>query len=121
MEVKGFPNYLIFRNGSVLSKGCKKNGKPPKFLKPMQNKNHKYLQVNLRYQGKRRMYAVHRLVAEHFIKNNHNKPCVDHIDRNRQNNKISNLRWVTYKENTKNIDWSLARRGNPICTEIIIM
>lgn len=45
---------------------------------------------------------VHRLVAEAFIPNERNKPCIDHIDADRTNNITSNLRWVTYKENNNN-------------------
>lgn len=47
-------------------------------------------------------YYVHRLVAETFIPNPENKPAIDHIDRNRDNNDVSNLRWVTIKENAYN-------------------
>lgn len=42
---------------------------------------------------------LHRLVAEHFIPNPDNKPCVNHIDGNKDNPHISNLEWVTYSEN----------------------
>ena len=45
---------------------------------------------------------VHKLVAEAFIKNPLNKPEVDHIDTNKMNNYISNLIWVTHKENCNN-------------------
>lgn len=46
--------------------------------------------------------AVHRLVAEAFIPNPFNKPDVDHIDTNRANAIVSNLRWVTSSENHLN-------------------
>jgi hypothetical protein len=45
---------------------------------------------------------VHRLVAEAFIQNPQNKPLIDHLDRNRQNNNINNLRWCTMSENMLN-------------------
>ena len=45
---------------------------------------------------------LHRNIAKLFIDNPENKPCVDHIDGNKHNNRVDNLRWVTYKENNNN-------------------
>ena len=59
----------------------------------------------------KRNCRIHRLVAETFIPNDKNLPQVDHIDRNRIHNDISNLRWVTPRENLLNRDMTNIGRG----------
>ena len=95
MEINGFKNYLIYPSGKVYSKESEI------YLNPYCN-SHGYLHVNLYKDGKKKIYKIHRLIAEHFIENPDNKRCVDHIDRNRKNNKLNNLRWATDSENQQN-------------------
>ena len=58
-----------------------------------------YRGVSLSIDGKSHTNYVHRLVAQAFIENPKNKPEVNHIDGNKENNHASNLEWVTHKEN----------------------
>jgi hypothetical protein len=75
--------------------------KSQKKLKPNKTKNLSscYLQVTLCKDGKPKLFSIHRLVAEAFIPNQENKPYVNHIDGNRENNIVSNLEWTTNREN----------------------
>lgn len=62
-----------------------------------------YLRVALYKGDERKYYTVHRLVAQAFIPNTDNKPCVDHISTDKTDNRVENLRWVTLKENSNNL------------------
>lgn len=71
-----------------------------KILKPRIN-THGYYQVNLTIPKKKyKSLSVHRLIALSFIPNPENKPCINHINNIRSDNRISNLEWCTYSENT---------------------
>lgn len=58
-----------------------------------------YYRVNLYKDSKIQTYMIHRLVALAFIPNTKDKPQVNHIDGNKENNNVSNLEWCTSKEN----------------------
>lgn len=61
-----------------------------------------YLVVCLHKNGTQKEGKVHRLVAEAFIPNPQNKPCIDHRNGDNQDNNVCNLRWVTSLENNNN-------------------
>ena len=88
------PNYLVSNKGNV------KSLITGKILKPKIEKGG-YLRVHLRVPNNR-YYSIHRLVAQAFIPNPENKPCIDHINTDRTDNRVENLRWATYKENNNN-------------------
>jgi hypothetical protein len=93
--IKDFPNYSVSNYGNV------KNNTTDKILsQPINTQG--YAVARLCANGKSQNHKVHRLIASAFIENPDNKPCVDHIDNNKLNNDLSNLRWVTFRENSMN-------------------
>lgn len=79
-----------------------------------------YYQIGIRKSNNRKKYwfSVHRLVAIHFLGvPDDNSKQVDHIDHNKTNNSVSNLRWVTVKENNLNREmkaWSTNTTTNEL-------
>lgn len=61
--------------------------------------NRGYVRVSLTKNGKTKNFNVHRLIAMTFLEDYDSKLTVDHIDCNKKNNKVDNLRMVTIKEN----------------------
>lgn len=61
-----------------------------------------YLYLNLRVGGRYKHFPVHRLVASAFIPNPCGRKEIDHIDTNKTNNRVLNLRWCTTSENRLN-------------------
>ena len=85
---------------SVSNYGEVRNNRTGKLMKPSKNEKG-YLHINLTKSGKRKAMRINRLVAQVFIPNPENKPQVNHIDFNRENNCVNNLEWVTAQENTQ--------------------
>lgn len=86
---------------SITSTGQIYSHKTNKWLKTEKRLGMGYPNASLQRNGKAHTKGVHRLVAEAFLPNPDNKPEVNHIDGNRANPVLSNLEWVTEKENRK--------------------
>lgn len=101
LAIKDFPDYYVTDTGDVYSRKYQPKTNPDCRIKKISVhiSNKGYKMVNLCLDGKMFFKTIHRLVANAFIPNPENKPCINHIDGNKQNNNVSNLEWVTQKEN----------------------
>lgn len=85
-------NYEVSNLGNVRRIGAKKNRK-------IQDNGIGYCKVSLSKEGKKKFYLIHRLVAETFIPNPDNLPCVNHKDEDKSNNCVDNLEWCSIEYN----------------------
>ena len=94
-KVTGFEKYSVSDYGNI------RNDKTGRILK-FGTSNNGYRRVTFSQNKKLSTKNVHRLVAGAFIPNPDNKKCVDHINNDRKNNKLNNLRWATAEQNQHN-------------------
>jgi hypothetical protein len=97
IEIPNWPKYLLSTNGDLYSEW---NGK---MIKRKQCKDKDgYIHITLHKNGKRHTKKIHRLMGELFLKRIEGKNEIDHINRIKTDNRLSNLRWVNSRENKIN-------------------
>ena len=110
VPVPGFESYLISKSGiiaSLLSHRIMTQSVN------VQHGGYTQVAINLwKEDGKRYFCTVSRLVAQAFIPNPDNLLTVDHIDRNSQNNHVSNLRWESHHTQVMNRDHPFGASGH---------
>tara|TARA_R110002020_G_scaffold24886_1_gene81249 strand:- start:5229 stop:5720 length:492 start_codon:yes stop_codon:yes gene_type:complete len=100
-EIKGFEDYLASKDGVIIKK--KDNRILPQYKDSNRNRpDNIYMRVNLWVNDKQSTQRVHRLVALAWIDNPNNYKQVDHMDQNKFNNNVDNLRWICNSKNQLN-------------------
>lgn len=94
--IEGYENYTIDIYGNVTNITTGK-------VKKHWIGSDGYYRVDLYKNKKKKHFGVHRLLAQTFLKNHENKPLVDHVDMNKLNNDLTNLRFATKSENSTNV------------------
>ena len=94
-KIKAYPNYEISSLGKVKNLNTNQNMK-------LRKRDDGYIDVGLTKNGQQTNELLHRLVGKTFCKKQSGEVEVDHIDKNRSNNKSSNLRWATGSDNQRN-------------------
>lgn len=113
--IKDNPNYSVSDTGLI------KRNSTNKQLKPWIS-SRGYLYVSLSRNGKVKKFSIHRLVANAFLPKNSKNMEVNHLDENKQNNSVSNLEWITHKQNlnygthnSRMVKTKISRNlGNPV-------
>ena len=95
IPIKDFETYAINTNGDI------KDLRSEKLVIKYKSMD-EYWIVSLINKNGHSIQRIHRLLAIHFIPNPNNELQIDHINRNREDNTINNLRWVSHSENQIN-------------------
>ena len=90
-----YPNYEVSDQREV------RNAKTKKLLS-LKKKIRGYVYVHLHQDGKSKVVTVHRLIASAFIPNPNNLETVNHINYIKDDNRVENLEWMSYSENSGN-------------------
>lgn len=106
-QISGFEAYEVSNHGNV-----RHGDRAMKFTVDTRPCGYRLVRVGLRKDGKQTLCTVSRLVAQTFIPNPEDLPTVDHIDRNSQNNHVSNLRWASYQTQNMNRDVAIGVSGH---------
>lgn len=111
-RVKSVDRVIETSNGKRLYKG--------RIITPYEKKNG-YYTVDLYNKGKKEKKFVHKLVGDTFIPNPHKYTVVDHIDGDKQNNNIENLRWCTQQQNNNFELYRSHQKNNKLKSKIVYM
>ena len=93
--VIGYPNYMVSSKGEVMNRKTKRVLKQSIDTSGYQN-------VTLNGNNIAKTWSVHIIVARNHIGNPKRYLCIDHIDHDRTNNDVSNLRWCSHSQNNMN-------------------
>lgn len=105
VNVKG-SEYIVSDDGKIFSTKNIGRGKYHKEITQRENEDG-YMIITVGLKSNRTTARVHRIIAEAFIDNPLNLPEVDHIDRDRKNNSVDNLRWISSFENKSQIPFEV--------------
>ena len=105
-----YPNYRIYIDGRIYSE----NGNRSKFLKPSLD-SHGYYRFGVTKDGKEKKFRIHRILAMCFLPCNCNfsDVSVDHINIDKTDNRLENLRWCDYTTQTLNQKYKETNTGFP--------
>jgi hypothetical protein len=99
-DIKGYEGlYQISNFGNV--KSLSRKYQPKEIILAINRLRSGYKAITLWKNNQCTVIDIHRLVATAFIKNLLNKPCVNHLNGIKKDNRVGNLEWCTYKENTQ--------------------